>query len=285
MEAFQATKLLMIVIGAKAADGRCYSRPTISPLAQKLPEPQLAMAAPSRKPLIWIVDDDPELRSLLQEFLERHDFEVRTFPCGRDVERRMARERPDLLVLDYMMPGDSGLDICKRIRANDDVGIIMLTAKNEVADRIAGIEGGADDYVGKPFAPQELVVRIRSVLRRRSLLPAGTPLADADAMAFGEYRIDFHTRTLWRGSEKIGLTTTEFALLAALCRNPHRPFTRERLVELARGPGAETGDRSIDVQVSKLRKLLRASPDDPGYIQTVWGYGYVFVTDPTQMQV
>lgn len=240
------------------------------------------MAAHSRKPLIWVADDDPELRSLLQEFLEKQDFEVRIFPNGRDIERRMARERPDLLILDYMMPGENGLELCRRIRANDDVGIIMLTAKNELADRIAGIEGGADDYIGKPFAPQELVVRIRSVLRRRSLLPAGTPMADADAITFGRHRVDFHTRTLWRGDEKIPLTTTEFALLAALCRNPHRPFTRERLVELARGPGSDTSDRSIDVQVSKLRKLLRIGPAEPDYIQTVWGYGYVFVIEKSQ---
>lgn len=241
------------------------------------------MTETHRKPLIWIVDDDPELRSLLQEFLEKHDFEVRVFPNGRDVERRLLRERPDLLVLDYMMPGDNGLEICKRIRAGDDVGIIMLTARNEVVDRIAGIEGGADDYIGKPFAPQELVVRIRSVLRRRSLVPAGAPLADAEAITFGNFRIDFHNRTLWRGEEKITLTTTEFALLAALCRNPHRPFTRERLLEQARGPGSETTDRSIDVQISKLRKLIRNdAADAQEYIQTVWGYGYVFVPDESQ---
>lgn len=237
------------------------------------------MAENHRKPLLWIADDDPELRALLQQFLERHDFEVRTFPDGRDIERRIVRERPDLLVLDHMMPGDSGLEICKRIRATDDVGIIMLTARNEVVDRIAGIEGGADDYIGKPFAPQELVVRIRSVLRRRALFPAGAPLADAEALTFGEFRVEFNTRSLWRRDEKIALTTTEFALLATLCRNPYRPFTRERLLELARGPGSEAGDRSVDVQISKLRKLLRNDPADPDYIQTVWGYGYVFVAD------
>lgn len=240
------------------------------------------MSETTRKPMIWIVDDDPELRSLLQEFLERQQFEVRVFPHGRDVERRLARERPDLIVLDYMMPGDSGLEICRRIRAGDDVGIIMLTARNEVDDRIAGIEGGADDYIGKPFVPQELVVRIRSVLRRRALLPAGTPVADADAIAFGACRVDLHARTLMRGDERIALTTTEFALLAALCRNPYRPLTRERLLELARGPGAEATDRSVDVQVSKLRKLIRNGPDDPEYIQTVWGYGYVFTPDPAR---
>ena len=250
-----------------------------SRLVQKTP-----MAELNRKPLIWIADDDQELRALLQEFLERHDFDVRVFPDGRDIERRLVRERPDLLVLDYMMPGDSGLEICRRIRAIDDVGIIMLTARNDVADRIAGIEGGADDYIGKPFAPQELVVRIRSVLRRRALFPAGAPLANADAIAFGDFRVEFNNRTLWRGTEKISLTTTEFALLATLCRNPHRPFTRERLLEMARGPGSETADRSIDVQISKLRKLIRSNATDPEYIQTVWGYGYVFVADAASSQ-
>ncbi len=238
-----------------------------------------------RKPLVWIVDDDPELRSLLQEFLEKNSFEVRVFPDGRDVERRLLRERPDLLVLDYMLPGDNGLEICKRIRANDDIGIVMLTARNEIVDRISGIEGGADDYIGKPFAPQELVARIRAVLRRRTLLPTGAPIAEADAVCFGPFRIDFQTRVLWCGSEKMNLTTTEFALLSGLCRNPHRPFTRERLLELARGPGSETTDRSVDVQISKLRKLIRSNSIDQEYIQTVWGYGYVFVPDPAKISV
>lgn len=237
------------------------------------------MTDSQRLPMIWVVDDDPELRSLLAEYLERQGFDVRTFPDGRDVERRLARERPDLLVLDYMMPGDDGLTLCRRIRAGDDIGIIMLTARNELGDRIAGIEGGADDYLGKPFSPKELVVRIRAILRRRALLPAGAPQGDGDALRFGDYRLDFHSRTLWQGEVPLTLTTTEFAVLAALCRNPHRPLTRERLVEFARGPGAETTERSIDVHVSKLRKMIHADQGQPEYIQTVWGYGYVFVPD------
>jgi len=237
-------------------------------------------ANPNRMPMIWIVDDDPELRGLLREFLEKHEFEVRLFADGSQVEHRLARERPDLLVLDQMMPGDSGLVLCQRIRATgDDVGIIMLTARNEPTDRIAGIERGADDYIGKPFVPLELVARIRSVLRRRSLRPPGAPMPDAEVVGFGAYRVDFASRALWRGSERIALTTTEFAVLAALVRNPHRPLTRERLLELAHGPGAETTERGIDVQVSRLRKLLATAAEDGQYIQTVWGYGYVFVPD------
>jgi two-component system, OmpR family, phosphate regulon response regulator OmpR len=234
----------------------------------------------NRAPMIWVVDDDPELRLLLREFLEKQGFDVRLFADGAQLEHRLERERPDLLVLDQMMPGDSGLVLCQRIRAGgDDVGIIMLTARNEPTDRIAGIERGADDYVGKPFVPLELVARIRSVLRRRTLRPPGAPIPDADVVTFGPFRIDFANRSLWRDAERVALTTTEFAVLTALARNPHRPMTRERLVELARGPGADTTERSIDVQVSRLRKLLATSQDDGQFIQTVWGYGYVFVPD------
>jgi two-component system phosphate regulon response regulator OmpR len=230
--------------------------------------------------MVWVVDDDPELRHLLREFLEKHGFAVRLFADGAQVEHRLARERPDLLVLDQMMPGDSGQVLCQRIRASgDDVGIIMLTARNEPTDRIAGIERGADDYVGKPFVPLELVARIRSVLRRRMLRPPGAPMPEADLVTFGAFRIDFATRSLWRGAERIALTTTEFAVLVALAHNPYRPLTRERLVELARRPGAEATERSIDVQISRLRKLLAVSQDDGQCIQTVWGYGYVFVPD------
>jgi two-component system phosphate regulon response regulator OmpR len=248
-------------------------------LASLLP-PMTTTANANRMPMIWIVDDDPELRGLLREFLEKHGFEVRLFADGAQLEHRLERERPDLLVLDQMMPGDSGLVLCQRIRATgDEVGIIMLTARNEPTDRIAGIERGADDYIGKPFVPLELVARIRSVLRRRTLRPPGAPMPEAEVMSFGAFRIDFATRSLWRDAERIALTTTEFAVLAALARNPHRPLTRERLLELARGPNAEATERGIDVQVSRLRKLLAASPEDGQFIQTVWGYGYVFVPD------
>jgi two-component system phosphate regulon response regulator OmpR len=236
--------------------------------------------ASNRTPRVWIVDDDPDLRSLLREFLEKHGFEVRLFANGADLERRLPRERPDLLVLDQMMPGDTGTTLCRRIRdGGDDVGIILLTARNDPADRIAGIESGADDYVGKPFVPMELVARIRAVLRRRTHHLPGAPLPDTDAVAFGPYRIDFATRSLWCAGERITITTTEFSVLAALARHPHKPLTRERLVELVRGPGADTTERSIDVQISRLRKLLAADAADPQFIQTVWGYGYVFVPD------
>ncbi len=234
----------------------------------------------SRSPWIWVVDDDPDLRRLLQEYLSKQGFEVRTLPDARDLERRLARQRPDLLVLDLMLPGEDGLQVCRRLRATgDDIPIIMLTAKSDPVDRVIGIEQGADDYIGKPFLPRELTARIQAVLRRRAPLPPGAPLADADAVAFGDCRLDLKTRTLWRGERKVDLTTGEFALLAAFARHPHQPLTRERLIELARGPGSETFERSVDVQISRLRKLVEGDPAKPRHIQTVWGFGYVFVPE------
>jgi two-component system, OmpR family, phosphate regulon response regulator OmpR len=234
----------------------------------------------SRTPIIWVVDDDPELRSLLQEYLEKQNFEVRTLPDASDLERRLSRIRPDLLVLDLMLPGDDGLTVCRRLRsAGDDIPIIMLTAKSDPIDRVVGIEMGADDYLGKPFLPRELTARIQAVLRRRAPLPPGTPLADGNVVQFGRCRLELATRTLWRGDEKLDLTTGEFSLLAALVQHPHHPLSRERLIELARGPGSETFERSIDVQVSRLRKLVEDNPGAPRHIQTVWGFGYVFVPE------
>lgn len=231
-----------------------------------------------RPPWIWIVDDDPELRRLLEQYLATQGFEVRSFPDARDIERRLQRLRPDLLVLDVMMPEVDGLEACRRIRASgDDVPIIMLTARNEPLHRVAGIETGADDYLGKPFLPRELTARINAVLRRRTSLPPGTPVADGEEVRFGDFRLDLATRTLWRGAEAVDLTSGEFSLLAAFARHPHKPLSRERLMELARGRGAESFERSIDVQISRLRKTIEKDPGTPRLIQTVWGFGYVFV--------
>jgi two-component system phosphate regulon response regulator OmpR len=231
-----------------------------------------------RLPMIWVIDDDPELRKLLEQYLTTQGFEVKSFPDARDIERKLQRSRPDLLVLDVMMPHVDGMEACRRIRASgDDVPIIMLTARNEPLHRVAGIEMGADDYLGKPFLPRELTARINAVLRRRSLLPPGTPLADGEEVRFGDFRLDLATRTLWRGGDAVEITSGEFALLAAFAKHPHKPLSRERLIELARGREAEAFERSIDVQISRLRKTLEQDPGTPRLIQTVWGFGYVFV--------
>ena len=233
----------------------------------------------SRVPQIWVVDDDPELRQLLQEYLEREMFVVRTFADGQDIPRRLARERPDLLVLDVMLPREDGLTLCRRLRDQaDDIPIIMLTAKNDPIDRVIGMESGADDYVGKPFLPRELSARIHAVLRRRQTLPAATLTAES-IVTFGHYRLDMGTRTLSRDGQVVEMTASEFVLLAALTRYPHQPLSRERLLELVRGRDIELSERSMDVQISRLRKLLEANPARPHHIQTVWGFGYVFIPD------
>lgn len=230
--------------------------------------------------LVWVVDDDPELRTLLAEYLAREQFDVRTFPDAADVLRRLPRERPDLIVLDLMMPGEDGLSVCRRIRAaGDEVPIIMLTARADPVDRVIGIETGADDYLGKPFLPRELSARIHAVLRRRRAPLPGAPLPDSEVVSFGDCRLDLSSRSLFRAGARVELTTGEFGLLAALARHPHQPLTRERLIELARGPESDTNERSMDVQISRLRRLIEPNPVRPRHIQTVWGVGYVFVPE------
>jgi len=234
----------------------------------------------SQSTLIWVIDDDPELRSLLAEYLARESFDVRTFADASDPLRRLPRERPDLIVLDLMLPGEDGLSVCRRIRGTgDEVPIIMLTARSDPIDRVIGIETGADDYLGKPFLPRELAARIHAVLRRRRMPAPGAPLPDGEVVCFGNCRLDLSSRSLWREGSRVELTTGEFSLLAALARHPHQPLTRERLIELARGPEAETYERSMDVQISRLRRLVESNPSRPRHIQTVWGVGYVFVPE------
>jgi len=237
----------------------------------------------SRTPRVWVIDDDAELRKLLDEYLSTQGFDVHALPDARDLRRRLARERPDLLVLDVMLPGEDGLEVCRGLReARDDIPIIMLTAKSDPIDRIVGMELGADDYVGKPFLPRELTARIHAVLRRRSPLPPGSPMANGNTLRIGECRVDLSTRTLWRADREVEISTGEFALLAAFARFPHQTLSRERLIELARGPGAEAVERSVDVQISRLRKLIEVDSARPRYIQTVWGSGYVFVPDAVE---
>jgi len=195
--------------------------------------------------------------------------------------RLLLRETVDLIVLDLMMPGDDGLTLCRRLReAKDQTPVIMLTAKGEDIDRIVGLEVGADDYLGKPFNPRELLARINAVLRRRPTTEApGSPSSDKETTTFGPFSFDMGARILRRGDEELTLTTGEFAMLKALVRHPRQPLSREKLAQLARGRGFEPFDRSLDVQVSRLRKLIETDATAPRYIQTVWGIGYVFVPD------
>ena len=230
--------------------------------------------------MIWVIDDDPELRKMVGTYLIDQGYEVRCLCDVKQMEARLEFQRPDLLVLDLMMPGDDGLTALRRLRdAGDDLPVVMLTARGDAVDRIIGLEQGADDYLGKPFLPRELSARIEAVLRRRSAAPAGTPLAEGGEVIFGENVLDLSARTLVKDGTPLVITSGEFSLLAAFVQHPHRPLSRERLIELARGPGSETDSRSMDVQVSRVRKLVEPDPTRPRYVQTVWGYGYVFVPD------
>ena len=230
--------------------------------------------------MIWVVDDDPELRKMVGTYLIDQGYDVRCLCDVKQLEARLEFQRPDLVVLDLMLPGDDGLTALRRLRdAGDDLPVVMLTARGDGVDRIIGLEQGADDYLGKPFLPRELTARIEAVLRRRSSIPAGTPLADGAQVIFGDIQLDLAARTLVRNGTKQVITSGEFSLLAAFVQHPHRPLSRERLIELARGPESETDSRSMDVQVSRVRKLIEQDPSRPRYLQTVWGYGYVFVPD------
>ena len=229
---------------------------------------------------ILVVDDDARLRDLLSRYLTEQGFTVNTLPDGALLDKRLQRDPPHLLVLDLMMPGEDGLAICRRLRGNGEtVPIIMLTAKGEDVDRIVGLETGADDYLPKPFNPRELVARINAVLRRYNETTAPGAPTDEGVIAFGAYALDLSTRTLTRGDETLGLTSGEFGLLKVLVTHPRQPLAREKLMMLARGRDHEVFDRAIDVQISRLRKLIEADPGSPRYIQTVWGVGYVFVPD------
>jgi len=231
-------------------------------------------------PKILVVDDDARLRDLLVRYLTEQGFQVQALADARELDKRLQRDPPHLLVLDLMLPGEEGLAVCRRLRGSGEtVPIIMLTAKGEDVDRIVGLEMGADDYLPKPFNPRELGARIHAVLRRHTEhLAPGAPAANGK-IAFGPYLLDLATRTLMCGDTPIPLTTGEFSLLKVLATHPRQPLAREKLMLLARGRDHDVFDRAIDVQISRLRKLVEPDPSTPRYIQTVWGFGYVFVPD------
>ena len=229
---------------------------------------------------ILIVDDDVRLRRLLERFLTEQGYRVRAVENTEQMDRLLARELYSLIVLDLMLPGEDGMTACKRLRDQEDTTpIIMLTAKGDESSRILGLEQGADDYLPKPFNPRELVARIKAVLRRQSPQVPGAPGGEDEEVTFGEFVLSLATRELRRGDEVHMLTTGEFAVLKALVQHPREPLTRDKLMQLARGREWDALERSIDVQISRLRRMLEPDPSKPRYIQTVWGVGYVFVPD------
>ncbi|MGB8518369.1 MAG: two-component system response regulator OmpR [Gallionella sp.] len=232
---------------------------------------------------ILIIDDDARLRELLLRYLGEQGFVVRAIADGSELDKTLSLNHYHLLVLDLMLPDEDGLSILRRLRGTgENVPVILLTAKGDEIDRIVGLEMGADDYLCKPFNPRELVARIHAVLRRKGSQPVGAPDIDEKTSVFGNCELNLATRVLVKAGEAISLTTAEFALLKTFVTHPRHPLSRDKLMELARGRDHDPLDRAIDVQVSRLRKLIETDPAQPRFIQTVWGHGYVFVPDGTK---
>jgi two-component system phosphate regulon response regulator OmpR len=218
---------------------------------------------------------------LLAGYFRRIGYEVEEKESGMAAIEPATSGNFDCFILDVSMPGMTGIDLLRRVR---DRGVktpaLFLTAHDTIDDKVAGFQAGADDYLGKPFNPRELLARIHAVLRRRPPQEApGAPSGDNEVVNFGPFTFDLATRALQKSGEELPLTTGEFAMLKALVRHPRQPLSREKLALLARGREFEPFDRSLDVQVSRLRKLVELDPAAPRYIQTVWGVGYVFVPD------
>jgi two-component system OmpR family response regulator len=229
-------------------------------------------------PHILIVDDHREIRDLVGRALIREGFRVSAAADGKAMRKVLADSRIDLILLDLMLPGENGLALCRELRMQSNIPIIMVTAKGEEVDKVIGLELGADDYLPKPFGTRELVARIHAVLRRARADPASAaPQSKPKRYVFDRWILNTEARELIRSDGvTVALSTGEFDLLLAMVERPARVLTREMLLDLARGRAATVFDRSIDTQISRLRKKLEADPAAPRIIQTVWGGGYMF---------
>jgi len=227
-------------------------------------------------PHILVVEDDRETRALIARYLQANACIVSIAANGREMDRHLADSRIDLVVLDVMLPGEDGLSLCRRLRAASQLPIIMVTARGDDVDRILGLEMGADDYLGKPFNPRELLARINAVLRRHAVVRTGST-EQAAALRFLGWRIDLRLREL-RNPEgaRVAITSAEFDLLQALCERPGRVLSRENLLDLTQGRAAGSFERSIDVLVSRIRRKLERDGNDTGIIKTVRSGGYLF---------
>ena len=234
-------------------------------------------------PHILVVDDDREIRDLTGRYLRKHGFRVESAADAKAMDRLLRDGRFDLIVLDLMLPGEDGLSICRRLRASTRIPILMLTAVAEDTDRIIGLEIGADDYLTKPFNPRELLARIRAVLRRAERADSAADPVEG-VLTFSGWRLDPARREL-RDPQGvlIELTAGEFGLLMALVERPRRVLSRDRLLDLTKGRDAQPFDRSIDVQVSRLRRKIEPDPKNPDMIKTVRSGGYIF-TLPVERQ-
>ena len=225
---------------------------------------------------LLVVDDDREIRDLLTRYLTRHGYRVTAAKDGQEMRRYLADRNIDLIVLDLMMPGEDGLSLCRAVRADGGPPVVMLSAMGEDADRILGLEIGADDYLPKPFNPRELVARIKAVLRRAAI-PSGAAQITAGSVNFAGFVLDQAQRRLTDAAgEEVTLTAGEYELLVALATRPRRVLSRDDLLEITRGRSAGPFDRSIDVQISRLRRKIEIDPAEPTIIKTVRSGGYIF---------
>lgn len=222
---------------------------------------------------LLLVDDDAELRELIGAFLTKQGYRVVAVPDGTAMDAALGAGDVSLLILDLMLPGEDGLSIAKRLKRTTDVPIVIVSAQGEEVDRIVGLEVGADDYIGKPFNPRELLARVRAVLRRTSG-PNTAPVVE-----FSDFRLDVAGHRLTKAGKPVALTSGEFDLLRILARHPNTVLDRDRLLDLLTGAVRTPFDRSIDVRVTRLRSKIEANPAAPVFIRTVWGKGYMFCPD------
>ena len=233
-----------------------------------------------RQDHILIVDDDAEIRDLLREYLQKQGYRVATAANGRELRTAVQTARPDLVVLDLMLPGEDGLELCRELRTVSNVPIIMLTARGDETDRVVGLEMGADDYLPKPFSPRELLARIKSVLRRARALPENLKREEVSSFRFAGWMLDVVTRNLTSPEGLVvALSGTEFRLLRIFLDHANRVLTRDQLIDLMLSRDANPFDRAIDVQVSRLRHRLGEDAKEPAIIKTVRGQGYVFAAE------
>ena len=242
------------------------------------------MSAPGGETLahILVVDDDREIRDLLGRFLARHGYRVTAVRDGTEMRRALADWRIDLVILDVMLPGEDGLTLCRNLRATSQIPVIMLTMMGEETDRIVGLEMGADDYLPKPFNPRELLARLKAVLRRARSGAGGPAPAGRRILKFAGWRLDPGLRRLWSpGGLVVDLSGGEFDLLLALVERPGRVLSRDQVLDLTHGRSEIPFDRSVDMQVSRLRRKIESNPREPELITTVRGGGYVFTAEVT----
>jgi DNA-binding response OmpR family regulator len=224
-------------------------------------------------PRILVVDDDVGLLDLVTGYLGKNGFDAEGVVDAEAFRASIARRAPDLVVLDLMLPGEDGLSLLRSIRATGGPPVIIASARGDEVDRVVGLEVGADDYLPKPFAPRELVARIRAVLRRSS---AARPVPDPDHYSFGPYRLHIASHRLDGPDGEVALTGAEFALLRAFVAHPDQVLTRDRLITLTKGYERSPFDRSVDVGVTRLRRKIEPDPENPAYLRTIWGEGYLF---------